>query len=80
MESVNGKLQQVLTETLGLPAAQIHDQLSMKDVESWDSLRHMQLIAAIESSYAIQLDFDEIVSMRTVGAIRQVLTTRGVEC
>ena len=39
-----------------------------------------QLIATIESSYAIQLEFDEIVSMRTVGAIRQVLAKRGVDC
>ena len=78
MSSIDGKLLQVLVETLQVPPAQIQDQLSMQHVESWDSLRHMQLIAAIESKFDVQLGFDEIVSMRTVGAIRQVLSKHGV--
>lgn len=78
MSSIDGKLLQVLVETLQVPPAQIQDQLSMQHVESWDSLRHMQLIAAIESKFDVQLGFDEIVSMRTVGAIRQVLNKHGV--
>jgi acyl carrier protein len=77
---VNGRLLQVLVETLGVPAGRVRDDLSMKDIESWDSLRHMSLIAAIESELDVQLDFDEIVCMRTVGAIRDVLRQHGIAC
>ena len=50
----------------------------MKDVDAWDSLMHMELIAAVESKFELQLTFDEIVAMQTVGEIKSVLTEKGV--
>jgi acyl carrier protein len=38
----------------------------------------MELVVAIEQSMGIELTFDEIVSMRSVGEIRNVLKRRGV--
>lgn len=80
MNKAQDKLKRIFAETLCLPSDGIEDSLSMSDVESWDSLRHMQLIATIETEYGLLLDFDEIVQMRSVEAIRQTLSRRGVEC
>ena len=49
----------------------------MNDVDTWDSLIHMELIAAVESRFELQLNFDEIVAMKTVGEIKRVLTEKG---
>ena len=49
----------------------------MKDVDAWDSLKHMELIVSLEQSFGIELSFDEIVAMRSVGEIKRVL--RGKE-
>jgi len=51
----------------------------MANVEAWDSLKHMELIVALESAFEIELTFDEIVAMRSVQDIKRVLTGRGVQ-
>jgi acyl carrier protein len=53
-------------------------EATMADVEAWDSLTHMDLVADIESNFDITLTGDEIAGMQSVGAIRQVLQARGV--
>ena len=49
----------------------------MADVEAWDSLKHMELIASLEEQLGIQLSFEEIVSMRSVADIKRVLNSKG---
>ena len=75
---MDGRLKALLADTLQIPEARVAEDLAMKDVETWDSLRHMELIAAIEKAYALDLTFEEIVSMQTVDQIRRVLSLRGV--
>ena len=51
----------------------------MKDVEAWDSLKHMELIVALETALEVQLTFEEIVAMQSVREIKRVLAERSVE-
>ena len=67
-----------MATVLQLPATRITDDLAMKDVEAWDSLKHMELIVSVENTYGIELSFDEIVAMQTVSEIKRVLRQRGV--
>jgi acyl carrier protein len=71
-------LEALLATVLQLPATRITDDLTMKDVESWDSLKHMELIVSVENTYGIELSFDEIVAMQTVSEIKRVLRQKGV--
>lgn len=50
----------------------------MADLDVWDSLKHMELIASLEQQLNIQLSFDEIVAMRSVGDIKRTLNARDV--
>lgn len=61
-----------------MPVAKITDDLAMKDMDVWDSLRHMEVIVALETAFDVQLTFDEIVTMRSVGEIKRVLAERSV--
>jgi len=72
------KIENLLAEVLQMPATRITDDFAMKDAESWDSLKHMELVVSLEESFGIQLTFDEIVAMRSVRAIKQVLREKGV--
>ena len=76
---VSGKVEGVLAEVLQLPPSQITDDLTMKDVEAWDSLKHMELIVALETALEVQLTFEEIVTMQSVREIKRVLAERSVE-
>ena len=49
------------------------------DVEAWDSLKHMELVVSLEEAFGMQLTFDEIVAMQSVGEIKRVLRAKGAQ-
>ena len=51
---------------------------SSDDVERWDSLQHIALIRSLEITFAIQLSMDEMMEIRSVGDIENVLRRHGV--
>lgn len=72
------KIENVLADALKIPVAKITEDFTMKDAEAWDSLKHMELVVSLEEGFGIQLTFDEIVAMRSVGEIKRVLREKGV--
>lgn len=72
------KVKALLAEALKIPTASITDDLAMKDVEAWDSLKHMELVVSLEETFDIELTFDEIVAMQSVRDIKRVLRDREV--
>jgi acyl carrier protein len=75
---VNQDIQNLVADVLQMPAAAITADVAMKDLDAWDSLKHMELVVAVEQNFQIQLTFDEILMMQSVGAIENVLRQRGV--
>ena len=71
-------IDELLSRVLKIPATRITDATTMKDVPEWDSLKHMELIVAIEQHYTITLTGDEIADMTSVGVIKSTLTRHGV--
>lgn len=78
MVEVDGRVCAILTETLQIPRDQVTDDLAMQDVGSWDSLKHMELIVALEQGFGIDFSFEEIVEMTSVGEIKRVLRGKSV--
>ena len=72
------KINRLFAEVLQIPAGTITDDLKMKDVDVWDSLKHMELIVSLEQAFDVQLSFDEIVVMQSVQEIKRVLKSRTV--
>lgn len=75
---MENKLHPLIAEILHLPLEKITDDLAMNEVESWDSLQHMNLIASLEQTFGVELTFDEIVAMKNVREIKRVLSEKGV--
>ena len=71
-------LEELLAELLQIPVTKVTADLTMKDLDVWDSLKHMEVIAALEQQFELQFSFDEIVTMRSVGDIKRVLSSKGV--
>ena len=71
------KLADLMSEVLQIPVSTITDDLSMKSLDVWDSLKHMEVIVSLEEKFDIQLTFDEIVTMQSVREIRRVLREKG---
>lgn len=68
------KLQRILENVLEVDS--IDDAASSETVASWDSLRHLQLITAIEEEYGIQFEPEEMMELHTVSAIAAALARR----
>lgn len=69
----------VVADLLGIPVAEITEDASMETIRSWDSLKHMELVAAIEEEFEIDpLTTDEIVAMTSLAAMKEILPAKGV--
>lgn len=80
VSKLDEKVRVVLADILQVPAATITDDLAMQDVDAWNSLKHMEVIASLEDTFCLQLNFEEIVTMQSVANIKRVLNGRGVFC
>lgn len=52
--------------------------LSPDEIGRWDSLQHIALIRALETTFSIRLSMDEMMEIRSVGDIETVLKRHGV--
>jgi len=73
------KLTQIHRKILKKPELVLHDELTARDVDTWDSLAHLTLIIAIEQSYNIRFESEEIILIRNIGDMKTLLCAKGVE-
>ncbi len=66
-------VEEVIASVLGVPAGELSDDSSIGSVPSWDSLRQLSVILALESVYGISIGTDEALEMNSITAIKQVL-------
>ena len=72
------RLRDVFAEVLGLPPDRVTDATSPDTTSEWDSLAAMNLVAALEETFGVELSTTEIMRMRSVGIVREVLRAKGV--
>lgn len=66
----------ILSSVLEVKIENLQNEQTMDDIASWDSLRQMDLIAEIESKLKIELTFDEIAEMTSIGNIRTIISNK----
>ncbi|WP_410647131.1 acyl carrier protein [Amycolatopsis sp. cmx-4-54] len=60
---VPGKLREVFVEALDLDGDVDVENLKYRDIEAWDSVGHMSLVAAIEDEFDVEFDTDQVIDM-----------------
>ncbi len=65
------KIKQVMSEVFGIQITDINDESSPENIEKWDSLKHMQLILALEDEFAITFPDESIAQLLNVESIYQ---------
>ncbi len=53
--------------------------MSAKDVETWDSFNHINLVIAIETAFDITFATKEIAAMQNVGDLITSLQGKGID-
>jgi acyl carrier protein len=68
---------ELFAEVLRVDPSELHEDSSPDNVKKWDSLAAMDLVAAIEEKFNVQLSTKEIMKMNTVGRARKTLLGKG---
>lgn len=69
-------VRRILADVLEVDPARVTDDLRQDQVESWDSLRHLMLISALEEGLGLRFAMDEIGQMTSLEEILRRVRSR----
>lgn len=70
---LESRIKMVMSSIFGIPEKDITDDASPDNIKSWDSLKHMSLIIALEEEFLIDLSDEDIVEMINFKLIVNIL-------
>lgn len=73
------KLFEIVAGVLNIEPTDLSNQSSGLNTQNWDSLRHIELILAVETAFNVTFTMSEMVSMQNLGDMRRLLIDKGVE-
>lgn len=77
-DQITQELQPIFAKIFRNPDIQITDDLNAEQVSGWDSLTHLSMIADVESHYGVKFKLKELIGMKNVGdMIDLILTKKG---
>jgi acyl carrier protein len=75
-QSLLAELQQIFHQVFDDKSIQLTEATTAADIGEWNSLNHMHLIAEIESHFALEFTFDEVVNFKNVGDMIKALIAK----
>ena len=72
------QLENLFSNILAEPVESINDDTSPRTSKNWDSVRHIELVLAIEAEYGIQFTMPEMSSLHSLGDARRILEAKGI--
>ena len=72
-EEVFQKLNEVFREEFDDEEILVKEDTTAKDIEGWDSLEHIALMASVEKAFGIRFSMGEITRMKNVGEMADLI-------
>lgn len=66
-EEIFIKLNSIFRDIFDDESIVLSENTTAADIEDWDSLTHISLIAAIEDEFGIRFDMKDVLNMKNVG-------------
>ena len=76
MDDLLIKIQEAFHKAFGVDAQTISLETTPSEVPSWDSVGHLELASALEQSFGINLDVDDLMEMENVREIVRVIKSK----
>lgn len=70
------QLTPIFRKVFGEETLEVSDELSALDVEKWDSLSHMLLIAEVEKSFGIKFKLKDLNKMANAGDMIAIISSK----
>ncbi|NUT99558.1 MAG: acyl carrier protein [Saccharothrix sp.] len=76
--SIENRLRTVFVEALQLDDDVDVESLKYRDIDAWDSVGHMALVAAIEDEFDVQFETEQVIDMSSFKVAVDMLRGFGV--
>jgi len=73
------RFKKIIARILKIKTSKIDDRLSPESVKNWDSFRGLLLITEIEKVFRIKFSMEEILSIKNIGDIRNILRKHNID-
>ena len=70
------RVRSIAADVLQVPAALITQDSSTENVESWDSVHHLNLVLALEQEFDLQFEPEEMDQMHSIAHIVNVVENK----
>jgi len=71
--NISDRIKNVMSAVFGISNEEINDESSPDTIESWDSLKHMNMVVALEEEFEVEFTDDEILEMMNYALIKSIL-------
>ena len=72
-DEVFERLNEVFRDVFDDESITVNDQTTADDIEDWDSLEHINLMAAVESEFGIKFSMGQVVTMKNEGEMEDII-------
>ncbi|TSE04849.1 MULTISPECIES: acyl carrier protein [Aquimarina] len=76
VDVIKSKISDALVSILEHDNFEMHDELTAKDVDGWDSLSHMMIITKIEEEFSIRFKLRDLNKLKNMGSLVSVIQTK----
>jgi acyl carrier protein len=70
------QIQRIAADVFQIPAAQLKADSSPAEIETWDSVQHLNLILAVEQEFDLQFEPEEIDEVKSIGALAELVARK----
>ena len=74
---IYARLNKVFRDVFDDDSITVNPKTTANDIEDWDSLEHITLIAAVEKEFKMKFKMGEIAAMKNVGEMANIVAARG---
>jgi acyl carrier protein len=77
--NIEVRIQQTLVSVFPSIDVEFKQEWGPNEIEGWDSMGHINLVMAINEEFDVSLDFDEVMTIQTVGDVISILQKKGLD-
>jgi acyl carrier protein len=71
------RLEEVFQEVFDDDALVLTDETTARDIPSWDSVTHINLMFSIEQAFGVHFSGNELAQFKNIGELKVFLTNNG---
>lgn len=73
------QLYELIGKVLGVDPSELNEDSNAQNTPKWDSLRHIEVVFAMENAFHVRFTMPEISGLRKLSDIRQLLLAKNIK-